>query len=65
MINTQKVTDSVSDKLKLIELGSLDNFIGAYLKQTIAFVAKCIKEQKEYLIYDKFSYVIGFNLMKN
>lgn len=62
MINTQKVTNSVSDKLKLIELGSLDNFIDTYLKQAITFVAKCIKEQKEYLIYDKFSYIIGFNL---
>ena len=62
MINTKKVTNSISDKLKLIELGSLDNFIDTYLKQTIAFVAKCIKEQKEYLIYDKFSYIIGFNI---
>lgn len=62
MINTQKVTNHVSDKLKLIELGSLDNFIDTYLKQTIAFVAKCVKEQKEYLIYDELSYVIGFNL---
>ena len=64
MINTQKVTNHVSDKLKLIELGSLDNFIDTYLKQTIAFVARCIKEQKEYLIYDEFSYVIGFNFNK-
>lgn len=62
MINTQKVANNVSDKLKLIELGSLDNFIDTYLKQTIAFVAKCIKEQKEYLIADKFSYIIGFNI---
>lgn len=50
MINTQKVTNHVSDKLKLIELGSLDDFIDTYLKQTITFVAKCVKEQKEYLI---------------
>ena len=61
MINTPTVTNHVSDKLKLIELGSLDNFIGVYLKQAIAFVAKCVKEQKEHLIYDKFSYIIGFN----
>lgn len=62
MINTQKVANRVSDKLKLIELDSLDNFIDTYLKQTITFVARCIKEQKEYLIYDKFSYIIGFNI---
>lgn len=62
MINTQKVANHVSDKLKLIELGSLANFIDTYLKQTIAFVAKCVKEQKEYLIYDELSYVVGFNL---
>lgn len=62
MINTQKVANRVSDKLKLIELDSLDNFIDTYLKQTITFVARCIKEQKEYLIYDELSYVIGFNL---
>lgn len=62
MINTQKVANHVSDKLKLIELGSLANFIDTYLKQTIAFVARCIKEQKEYLIYDEFSYIIGINL---
>lgn len=62
MINTQKVTNHVSDKLKLIKLGSLDNFIDTYLKQTITFVAKCVREQKEYLIYDKFSYIIGFNI---
>lgn len=62
MINTQKVANHVSDKLKLIELGSLANFIDTYLKQTIAFVAKCVKDQKEYLIYDKLRYVIGINL---
>lgn len=61
MINTQKVANHVSDKLKLIELASLANFIDTYLKQTIAFVAKCVTEQKEHLIYDKFSYIIGFN----
>lgn len=32
MINTQNVANSVSDKLKLIELGSLDGFIGACYK---------------------------------
>ena len=62
MINTQKIANNISDKLKLIELGSIDNFIGTYLKQTITFVAKCVKEQKEYLIYDKLRYVIGINL---
>ena len=62
MINTQKITNHVSDKLKLIELGSLDNFISTYLEQTIAFVAKCVNEQKEYLIYDKLIYIIGFNI---
>lgn len=62
MINTRKVANHVSDKLKLIELGSLANFIDTYLKQTIAFVAKCVKEQKEYLIHDKLRYVIGINL---
>lgn len=62
MINTEKTTNNASNKLKLIELGSLANFIDTYLKQTIAFVARCIKEQKEYLIYDKLRYVIGINL---
>lgn len=62
MINTEKTTNNASNKLKLIELGSLANFIDTYLKQTIAFVAKYVKEQKEYLIYDELSYVIGFNL---
>lgn len=61
MINTQKVTNHVSDKLKLIELGSLDNFIDTYLKQTIAFVAKCVKEEKEYLC-DTFDYIMGFSI---